>query len=140
MLRTLTRASAAAVLMAWAMPAAALECSDYAELLDSNVARPVLQSIVLESPPEDGWSCLTATRHSVSDLRMARAFGRLDSTQSLAWTMRFRQCEAGQGLRRGTRRLFADEEAPPPEPVRPETEACKRAAALQHAIAADEEA
>ena len=64
----------------------------------------------------------------------------LDSTQSLAWTMRFRQCEAGQGLRRGTRRLFADEEAPPPEPVRPETEACKRAAALQHAIAADEEA
>ena len=83
MLRTLTRASAAAVLMAWAMPAAALECSDYAELLDSNVARPVLQSIVLESPPEDGWACLTATRHSVTSSgttpHLDRVLARLDA-------------------------------------------------------------
>mgnify|MGYP000627731234 FL=1 len=137
MLRSLTRASVAACVLGWATPAAALECADYAELMDAGVVRSVVQKVVLESPPEDGWSCLDATPHAVSDLRMERAFRRLDPTEELSWQMRFKQCDAGRGLRRGTRRLFAEADAPPPPEPEPETPACRRAAALQEAILAD---
>lgn len=137
MLRSLTRASVAACLLGWATPAAALECADFAEMMDAGVSRSVVQRVVLESPPEDGWACLAATDHAVADLRMDRAFRRLDPTKELSWQVRFKQCDAGRGLRRGTRRLFAEDGAPPPAEPKPETASCRRAVALQEAILAD---
>ncbi len=140
MLRSITRASAAACVLAWATPAAALECADFAELMNAGVSRTVIQNVVLESPPEDGWACLDTTDHTVAELRMDTAFRRLDPTTELSWQARFKQCDAGQGLRRGARRLFADEDAPPPAEPQPETAACRRAAALQQALQADSDA
>lgn len=137
MIRPIVRAATSAALLGWATPAAALDCAHFAELLDAGVSRSVVQDIVLESPPEDGWSCLDASPHAVSDLQMDRAFRRLDPTTELSWQVRFKQCEAGRGLRRGTRRLFAQSDAPPPAEPEPETLACRRAAALQAAIVAD---
>lgn len=137
MLRSFARATFSACILGWATPAAALECADFAELMDAGVSRAVTQAIVLESPPEDGWSCLADSGHAVADLRMDRAFRRLDPTKELSWQVRFKQCDAGRGIRRGTRRLFADADAPLPAEPKPETDSCRRAAALQEAILAD---
>ena len=118
--------------------ALALPCADYATLLDSQVPRPVIQRILLESPPEDGWTCMEKRGHNVAVIGMARAFAALDSTESLRWNVRFKQCEASVGLRRGAQRLLADKEAErEEEEIGPETAACRQATALQEAIKAD---
>ena len=137
MLRSLARTSMAACALGWATPAAALECADFAALLDADVPQSVIQNIVLESPPEDGWACLAASGHAVTELEMAAAFRRQDPTRELSWQARFKQCAAGQGLRRRTRRLLADEESSAAERVEPETIACRRAASLQEALGPD---
>ncbi len=120
-------------------PAYALPCDDFVSLLDAEVKRSVVQRIVLESPPEDGWGCFSASGHTVGELGMARAFAALNSNDNLLWTVRFKQCEASVGLRRSTRRLLADKDGPPvrEDDIGPETRACKQATALQEAIRAD---
>ncbi len=135
MLRSLARASVAAGVLGWATPAAALECTDFAALLDAQVPQGVIQAIVLESPPEDGWSCLGNTDHTVAELAMATAFRHQVPSRELSWRARFKQCAAGQGIRRRARRLLADDDAAASEPIEPETIACRRAASLQVAIA-----
>jgi hypothetical protein len=118
--------------------ALALPCADYASLLDAQVPRAVVQRILLESPPEDGWSCLEKRGHNVAVIGMARAFAALDSTESLRWNVRFKQCEASVGIRRGAQRLLSDKETErEEEEVGPETVACRQATALQEAILAD---
>ena len=135
MLRSLARASMAACVLGWATPAAALECTDFAALLDAQVPQGVIQAIVLESPPEDGWSCFANTGHAVADLSMAAAFRHQDPSRELSWQARFKQCAVGQRIRRRARRLLAAEDAASREPIGPETIACRRAASLQTAIA-----
>jgi hypothetical protein len=136
MFHPFARAAAVGFLLGWATPAAALECADFAALLDAQVPQEVIQDIVLASPPEDGWGCLADADHSVTELEMATAFRHQNSSRALSWQARFKQCEAGQGIRRRARRLLADEDAPAAEPIEPETVACRRAASLQVAIAA----
>ena len=129
---------AASGLLTWASPAAALDCVDVVELMDAGVSQSVMQRIVLDSPPVDGWLCLDATVHAVADLDMAEAFLRLHPTRELAWQVRFKQCDAGLELRRSTRRLWA-EEGEPTDEVESETLSCRRASALREAITADSE-
>jgi len=107
------------------------------ELMDAGVSQSVVQDIVLDSPPTDGWSCLDATIHSVAELDMADAFLRLHPTRELAWQVRFKQCDAGLELRRSTRRLWAEDDEQIDE-VESESLACRRASALREAITIDQ--
>ncbi|HCH64863.1 MAG: hypothetical protein CL927_09630 [Deltaproteobacteria bacterium] len=134
MVRSLTRASAAACLLGWATPAAALECDAFAALLEAEVPQPVIQAIVLESPPSDGWACLDDSPYAVADLQMSGAFRDLEPTRELSWQARFKQCDAGRSLRRRAHQLFSDD-ADAPDSTR--TVSCRRAAALREAVAAD---
>ena len=124
------------------LPARALECSDFRALMESEVPKPVIQRIVYEAPPLDGWGCLEPVGLSVVSLDMAVFFARLDSQHSLRWTVRARKCEAGTELRRGTRRLIerleSKDDAPELDEVEvgPGSDECKRVAALQAAIQA----
>lgn len=142
MLHALARATAASCLLAWATPAAALECATFAVLLDSDVPQEVIQEVVLEAPPVDGWACLQHRQHDVADLQMASAFRNLEPTQELGWQARFRQCEAGRNVRRslraGARRVFSDASSGVSPQDETRTPSCRRAIALQQAIAADE--
>lgn len=128
------------VLLAWSLPARALECSDFRALMEAGVPKTVTQRIVYEAPPLDGWSCLEPAGLSLASLDMAVFFARLDSQESLRWTVRARKCEAGTELRRGTRRLIerleSKDDAPELDEVEvgPGSEECKRVAALQAAI------
>lgn len=134
MVRSLTRAAAASCLLGWATPAAALECDAFAALLDAEVPRVVIQDIVLAAPPSDGWACLDGSSHTVADLQMAGAFRNLEPTRELSWQARFKQCEAGQGLRRRAQQFFSDDSD---VSASQSTASCRRAAALQEAIVAD---
>lgn len=142
MLHALARATAASCLLAWATPAAALECATFAALLDSDVSHEVIQGVVLEAPPVDGWTCLQHRQHDVADLQMAAAFRNLEPARELGWQARFRQCEAGRNVRRslraGARRVFSDASSEASPQAETRTPSCRRAIALQQAIAADE--
>ena len=141
MTRTATLLAACATALAWATPAAALECTDVQALLDAQVTPEVTQRIVFTAPPADGWACLDGTEHTVADLEMAHAYARLPSAETLRWSLRFRQCEASQSMRTGARRLFRDKESTEPvQTAEPETSACQEAFALLAAIRADDEA
>ncbi len=134
-----------AVAVASPRPAAALECSDYQALMVNDVPKTVIQHIVFEAPPLDGWACLKAAELSLASLDMAIAFARLDTQENLRWTVRFRKCEASTELRKGTKRLLkkleSGDEAQPPAlddgaEVGPGSVDCREAVALQEAIRA----
>lgn len=130
------------VLLALSLPAQALECSDFRALMEAEVPKPVIQRIVYEAPPLDGWGCLKPAGLAVVSLDMAVFFARLGSQENLRWTVRARRCEAGTELRRGTRRLIerleSKDDAPELDEVEvgPGSDECKRVAALQAAIQA----
>lgn len=125
----------------WATPASALECTDFRALMQSELDRTVLQRIVYEAPPLDGWACLEPAGLQLADLKMAVYFARLDSREDLRWTARLSKCEAGAELRRGTRRLIRrlekDDVARPldePDAAEPSLIECQKVAALKEAI------
>ena len=84
MFRSLACASVSVCVLGWATPAAALECADVAARLDAQVPQRVIQDIVLDSPPEDGWACLADTDHAVTDLELATAFRHQDPSRELS--------------------------------------------------------
>ncbi len=141
------RASGAAVLLATGLalplPAWALPCADIRALLDAEAPKDVLQRLVWEAPPADGWDCLAGSGHRLASLDMAVFVARLDPQEDLRWTVRARRCEAGTELRRGTRRLLDRlenrDDAPvalDEEEVGPGSTECQRVAAIQAAVQA----
>lgn len=124
-----------------ATPAFALECTDIRALMLAEVDQEVIQSIVYEAPPIDGWACLEGSGLVLAQLDMAVFFARLDSREDLRWTARLGTCEAGAELRRGTKRLIERLEnrsdAPPldePGTTGPGSVECHKVAALREAI------
>lgn len=125
-------------------PAHALQCTDIQALVTAEVAPVVVQRVVYEAPPEDGWDCFEAAELSVADLDMAIFFARLDANEALRWQVRAGKCDAGQEVRAGAKRLRERIEAKaagtePPldeEETAPATTECLQVKALQEAIAA----
>ena len=129
-------------LLALATPGHALECSDFRAMMQADVDRTVIQRVVYEAPPIDGWACLEEAGLVLAHLNMAVFFARLDSRDDLRWTARLSKCEAGSELRRGTRRLIDRLESRDDAPteldevteVGPGSLECRRVAALKEAI------
>ena len=123
-----------------ATPAFALECTDIRALMTAEVEREVIQRIVYEAPPVDGWTCLEGSGLVLAHLNMGVFFARLDTREDLRWTTRKSACEAGAELRRGTRRLIERlerrEDAPLDQPANagPGSVECQKVSALREAI------
>jgi len=123
-------------------PAWALECTDIRALMEAKVQKRVIQRVVYEAPPLDGWDCLEGSGLVLAHLDMAVYFARLDSREDLRWTARLSKCEAGAELRRGTQRLIERlenrEDAPAPLDDPPDSGPgsveCQKVAALKEAI------
>mgnify|MGYP000111692100 CR=1 FL=1 len=142
MLRTLAALPILGAALVVPASARALECTDIRALMEAEVHKRVIQRIVYEAPPIDGWACLEDAGLVLAHLDMAVYFARLDSREDLRWTARLSKCEAGSEIRRGTRRLIdklenrddAPAELDSIEAVGPGSIECQKVAALKEAI------
>jgi hypothetical protein len=127
----------------FSLPAHALECTDFRSLMQAKVDKSVIQRIVYEAPPVDGWQCLEDAGLVLAHLDMAIFFARLDAREDLKWSVRLARCEASTEARRGTKRLIerldnrneaAEAELDYETEVGPGSVECQKVAALKAAI------